>query len=113
IAGAVAALEDPYTSYTPAADTEILFENRRGEFGGIGAVFNKAVGSPVSVSTIYAGFPAQAAGLRAGDEVTAVDSVEIIDLSIDEAVSLIRGAAGSLVTLTVVREGVPEPLQIG
>ena len=56
--------------------------------------------------------PAQKAGVRSGDLIIRLDDTAVKGLSLNEAVKLMRGAPGTDITLTIVREGVDRPLQI-
>ena len=58
------------------------------------------------------GTPADAAGLQAGDFITAVDGESLLGLTLREAVDLLKGPVGSEVTITIVREGVDEPFDV-
>src|SRR5690606_22660101 len=58
------------------------------------------------------GQPAEAAGLRAGDVVIAVNGEDVTNKSLDEVISLIRGPHGTDVTLTIAREGLDEPFDV-
>jgi len=60
----------------------------------------------------YADSPAQKAGLRYGDELTAVDGHQLRDRSLEEAALLVRGPEGSSVELTLLRSGRPQPEHI-
>ncbi len=105
----IEALDDPYTSYIPPRTAAIQGENRRGEFGGIGASFNKPPGEPLRVTRVYEGLPAHSAGLLPSDEVTEVDGVAVQELDVEAAIDLIRGRIGTPVALTVLRGDGVEP----
>jgi carboxyl-terminal processing protease len=82
-----------------------------GSFEGIGAYVGMEDGYFTILSPIH-GSPAEAAGLLAGDIVLSVDSEEIVGRPDWEVISLIRGPAGSTVTLTVQRVDVAEPFEV-
>ena len=65
---------DPYTSFIPASDEETLKRLRSGQYGGIGSIITLVDGKP-HLSEPYFGMPAQANGLRAGDEIVEIDDV--------------------------------------
>lgn len=103
ITGLVKALGDPYTVYLPPRETKVFKEDVHGSFGGIGA----EIGVRKETLTIIAplrGSPAERAGLKAGDKILKINSTTTADLSLDEAVSFIRGPIGTKVALTIVRE---------
>lgn len=107
ISGLVGALDDPYSEFLPPAETKQFQEDIKGSFGGIGA----EIGIRKNVLTIIAplkGSPAEKAGLKAGDQILKVDSATTADLTINEAVQMIRGEKGTAVLLLVFREGFSE-----
>jgi carboxyl-terminal processing protease len=111
IEGLVDSYDDPYTVYLPPADTEAFTDDISGEFSGVGM----EVGIRDNLVTIIAPLPetpAAQAGLLAGDVIVRIDDVSAEGMRIDEAVKLIRGEQGSVVNLTIFREGEREFLEI-
>lgn len=111
IQGLAASYEDPYTVFLPPADNEIFEDDISGEFSGVGM----EIGIRNSVLTVIAplkGTPAERAGILAGDIILRIDGAPTDDLSIDEAVKLIRGEKGTEVVLTMAREGEGEFVEI-
>jgi carboxyl-terminal processing protease len=109
--GLVKSLEDPYTVFMSPKDSAKFEESINGEFEGIGA----EIGIKNEQLTIIAplkGMPAELAGLQAGDIVYKINNEQAFGLTIEEAVTKIRGPRGKKVTLTVVREGEKKPLDI-
>ena len=76
----------------------------QGRFIGIGVQIEQDERSRVRVVTPLEGTPAQRSGVHAGDVITAVDGRSIVGLSLNQAVSVITGEAGTVVNLTVERE---------
>jgi carboxyl-terminal processing protease len=111
-AGIVEALGDDYTALLPPERAEQFRIELDSRFEGIGASVNEAEEGGVMIVRPFSGSPAEAAGLRSGDIIIAVDGRDITDLTLDEAVRLIRGPAGSQVTLTVRRKGLAEPFEV-
>lgn len=105
--GLVEAAGDPYTLFLNAEEAEQLQDDLNGTFSGIGAEVAKKNERIVIVAPL-SGSPAEAAGLRAGDIVAQIDGESTEGMSVDQAVSKIRGPEGSDVTLTIVR-GSEEP----
>ena len=110
IRGAINTLDDPFTAFIEPRTAEINREDDSGSFEGIGAYVAMEDGILTIVST-FKGQPAEEAGLRSGDIVIEVDETPIENMSIYEAINLIRGPAGTSVTLTVLRQG-EEPFEI-
>lgn len=113
IKGMTAALGDPYTVFLPPEANKESKEDLNGAFEGVGIElgFKDKV---LAVVAPLAGMPAETAGIKAGDyilhikdEKNKVDQ-DTADLSLPEAVKLIRGPKGSEVELTILREGEAE-----
>lgn len=110
-AGLVAAGGDPYTAYLDAKSAKALSDSLGGKLSGIGA----EIGIKNDILTVIApieGAPAAAAGLRAGDLIAKINSEDTSGMSVETAVSKIRGNAGSKVTLKLVRTGTAEPFDV-
>jgi carboxyl-terminal processing protease len=102
---------DPHSSYLPPEAFTAMQVDNRGEFGGLGIEVTQESGF-VKVITPMDDSPALAAGVEAGDFITAVDGETLLGLTLEEAVELMRGPVGSDILLTVRRENVEEPLEI-
>jgi len=102
---------DPHSAYLRKEDLDDLQENTRGEFGGLGIEIELQNGF-VRIITPIDDTPALKAGVEAGDLIVKIDSHTVNGLSLQEAVDLMRGKPGTQVTLTVVRESLPQPLEI-
>lgn len=100
---------DPHSGYLPPADYNDMREDTSGEFGGLGIEVTMEEGVIKVVSPIDE-TPAARAGIMANDLIVALDGVQVQGLSLDEAVSKMRGPIGTSINVTVVREGVNEPL---
>jgi carboxyl-terminal processing protease len=118
IRGLVQAIGDPYSSYLSAEEFRQTLQDVSGEFEGIGAEIGTVDAARKTVDctefgpncrlVIVApleGSPAQAAGLEAGDIITAVDGKTIDGLTPDQARDRIRGKKDTQVTLTIDRSG--------
>jgi carboxyl-terminal processing protease len=110
IRGAVNTLDDPFTAFIEPETAAINREDDGGTFEGIGAYVSMDDGRLTIVNT-FEEQPADRAGLRRGDIVIQVDDTPIENMSIYEAITLIRGPAGTPVRLTILREGV-EPFEV-
>ena len=102
---------DPHSSYLSPEDAADMRFQTRGEFGGLGIEVTQEEGW-VKVVSPMDGTPADAAGIQAGDFITAVDGVNTLGLTLDEAVEMMRGPVGSEIIITVVREGEAEPFEV-
>lgn len=105
--GIIDQLGDHYTILMPPHVAESFRISLDSSFEGIGAIVrpvDKERGTGVVIAHPYPGSPAEVAGLRPGDTVVAVDGTDVRDMSLDEAVLLIRGPAGSDVVLSVRRD---------
>lgn len=111
IAGLTASLGDPYTEFMPPKEAKSFTESITGSFEGIGA----EIGIKDSVLTIIAPLknsPAQKAGLKSGDMVLKINDVVTTDLSVNEAITRIRGKKGTNVVLDIYREGAKDTQKI-
>ncbi|MGB3555194.1 MAG: S41 family peptidase [Jannaschia sp.] len=102
---------DPHSSYLPPRDFEDMQVDTRGEFGGLGIEVTQEEGY-IKVITPMDGTPAYEAGVEAGDFITAVDGENLLGLTLEESVEMMRGPIGSEIVVTIVREGLEEPLDI-
>ena len=100
---------DPHSGYLPPADYDDMREDTSGEFGGLGIEVTMEEGVIKVVSPID-DTPAAKAGIMSNDFIVQLDGVDIQNLTLDEAVSKMRGPIGSSIKVTVIREGVEKPL---
>ncbi len=112
--GVINRLGDRYTMLLPPKVAEDFRMDMKSSFEGIGALVEptddeKRTG--VRIVHPFEGAPADKAGLRKGDEIIAVDGKDVTNMLLDEAVGLIRGPAGSQVTLTIKRDD-QEPFDV-
>ena len=111
ISGLVGSLNDPYSVFFNPDDAKMFESDISGSFSGIGM----EVGMKNKILTVIAPLkdtPAYNAGIKSGDEILKIDSTVTSNLSIDEAVKLIRGEKGTTVTLTIFRDGEKSPREI-
>ncbi len=102
---------DPHSSYLSPEDAADMRTQTRGSFGGLGIEVTQEEGW-VKVVSPMDGTPADAAGMESGDYITAVDGQSLLGLTLDEAVTLMRGPVGSEIIITVAREGIDEPFDV-
>ncbi len=109
--GMVEALEDPYSAYLDITHYGMTLKDLSGSFEGIGAYVGDDEGRIIIIAPIP-GTPAEAAGIRSGDIIVGIDGESAEGLSVMDAVLLIRGPAGTTVTLQVLHDGDTEPVDI-
>ncbi len=111
VSGAVASLDDPYSTFLPPKEAQDFKNELKGNFEGIGAEI-AIKNQQLVVVTPLDNSPAQKAGLRAGDFILKVDGLETRGLTLEEAVNKIRGPAGTQVVLTVFHKSETKPTEI-
>jgi len=102
---------DAHSNYLTEKDYKQLQVQTDGEFGGLGITVGMKDGALTVISPID-GTPADKAGLKAGDIILKINDKSTLGMTIDEAVSLMRGKVGTPIDLTIVREGEAKPLPI-
>jgi len=101
---------DPYTVYIPESKMEDYKFMTTGEYGGIGALIRQS-GDYVLIAEPYEGFPAQKAGIKAGDKILQIDGISVKGKKSDEISELLKGEPNSLLKLTLERPGTPKPIE--
>lgn len=107
IKGFIGAFGDKHSEYFNLDETKKFNEVLSGDFEGIGAVIEKN-DFGVIIERIIAGSPAKEAWLLSGDIITKANTEELKSLTVNEAVSKIRGKAGTVVNLEIIRPGQKE-----
>lgn len=108
IKGLVDSIGDPYTVFMEPKIAKEFSDDLAGTFEGIGAEIGKR-DNIITIVAPLADMPAEKAGLKAGDQIYAINGESTAGLAIDEAVSKIRGPKGTEVTLTIFRKGFEKP----
>ena len=93
---------DPYTTYIPESDIEDYRFMTTGQYGGIGSMITKR-GEYVIISEPYEGFPAQKAGLMAGDKILEVNGKSAKGKTTEELSSILKGQPNTEVTILIER----------
>ena len=112
IRGLVDSLGDPYSTYLSPKELDRFEDTLSGSLEGVGMELGKNDDGELTVIAPLKGSPAERAGVKAGDIVAEIDGEPAADLDVSEAVSRIRGKAGTTVGLTLLREDVEEPIEI-
>jgi len=94
---------DPYTNYFNEQDVIKFKINNTGEYTGIGAMITRKEDKLI-IKEPYKGFPADKAGLKAGDEITQIGDVLLADFK-DDASQLMKGAKGTKINIKYLRQG--------
>ena len=102
---------DPYTEFYAESDIEDYKMMVTGQYGGIGSLI-RPKGDYVMVGEPYEGFPAQKAGLMAGDMITEIDGKSIKGKNTSDVSKLLKGQAGTSVKVLVEREGEKKPFEV-
>lgn len=108
IRGMMSAVGDPYTFYYTADEMTAANEEFGGVYHGVGMLVQLTDDGAIEVARVYEDSPAEAAGVRMGDRIVAVDGVEVSGESaqtLNEAIDRIQGEDGTTVVLSVQRDG--------
>lgn len=111
IEGLVSSYGDPYTTFFPPKEAKDFEDEVRGDFGGIGA----EIGIKDNILIVIAplkGTPAEQAGLKSGDSILKIDKKFTAGMTVEDAISFIRGPKGTKVTLTIKENGDTKDVEI-
>jgi carboxyl-terminal processing protease len=111
INGSIESLDDEFTRYIEPDVAARLREDMSGSVSGIGAFVRENDDGFFEIVAPIEGQPADLAGLKPGDLIIGVDGEDVIGISFDEVILLVRGEEGTAVTLSVARQGEAEPLE--
>ncbi len=101
---------DPYTTYIPESNIEDFRFQTTGQYGGIGAMIRKK-DDYVIIAEPYKGFPADKAGLIAGDKLLEIDGKSVKGKSTEDVSSVLKGQPGGEVNLLIERPGNEKPIK--
>lgn len=114
ISGMLSSL-DPHSSYMAPDDFERMQEQTRGSFAGLGIQVTQETEGPgrglVKVISPIDDTPAARAGLKPGDLIYEIDGESVFGMTLDEAISLMKGPRGTPVDIKLIRENVDEPIE--
>jgi len=102
---------DAHSTYMDAKAFKELNVQTKGEFGGLGIVVGMRKGALTVIAPID-DTPAKRAGVQAGDIILKIDDKVTLGMTIDEAVSLMRGKPKTSIVLTIVRKGESKPIKV-
>ncbi|MDE1152626.1 MAG: S41 family peptidase [Micavibrio sp.] len=101
---------DPHSNYMNDEETKAMMVQNRGEFGGLGIEVTMENGVVKVVSPID-DTPAAKAGIQSGDLIVEIDGMQVMGMTLNDAIEKMRGKVGTEIVLTVVRQGAKEPLK--
>jgi carboxyl-terminal processing protease len=104
VQGLASSLGDPYTVFFPPQENKLFNDEIKGSFGGIGA----EIGIKDKILTVVSAIkdtPAFKAGIKSGDKILKIDKIVTNEMTVDKAISLIRGQKGTVVTLVILHSG--------
>ena len=101
---------DPYTTYIPESNIEDFRFQTTGQYGGIGAMIRKKE-DYVIIAEPYKDFPADKAGLIAGDKLLEIDGKSVKGKSTEDVSSILKGQPGGQVELLIERPGTDKPIK--
>ena len=107
IKGMMEALDDPYSMYMDEEQMKSFSQSLEGDYTGVGLTLTLARGK-VTVVSVFADSPAQRAGIKAGDVITAAGGVSLVGKTHADASQILRGPAGQEVSLTYARPSTGE-----
>lgn len=111
--GLLEGLGDPYSCYYTKEEFDDLMESTQGTYAGIGAVVQQNRKTMIiTVVKPYVDAPAYNAGMLPGDIIYKVNGVDITGMEVDSVVALMKGEPGTEVMVTVVRDGVTDPIDL-
>ena len=99
---------DPHTNYMPPATYKEMQVETTGKFGGLGIEISMRDGVLTVVSPID-DTPAFRAGVKAGDKIIKIDDESTLDMTLQDAVSVLRGETGSPINITIFRDSFKAP----
>jgi carboxyl-terminal processing protease len=105
ISGMLRSLDDTYAVYYDPSSYSALQDQQKGEFAGIGVVVGLDKNNQPYASRVFADSPASRAGVKAGDVFSAVGGVRKAKWDLEQFVALVRGPAGTTVTVEITRSG--------
>lgn len=111
IGGLVSSLGDPYTVYLSPEANKSFKDNLSGKYSGVGIQLGYRSGKMVVIAPLDE-TPASREGVEPNDQILKIDDKDTQDLTLPQAVSLIRGEKGTKIKLTLLHEGQEKPYEV-
>ena len=102
---------DPYSAFMPPDSFKEMQVETQGSFGGLGIEIT-VKDKMLTVVAPIDGTPAERAGIQPGDRIVKIDGQQTKDMTLMDAVKKLRGPKGSKVVISVLREGLTEPMDV-
>ena len=110
--GLLEELNDPYTELLSPKDRTAFETRTGGRYGGVGMQIEKLADETITVSRVFPNTPAEAAGIREGDRIIAVDTASTAGWSLDQVSGALLGTPGTKVSAKFQRVGVTTPISV-
>ena len=106
-------LNDPYSEYYTAKELESFSQSLKGEYYGIGVEIAKDEKTGgIRINNVFDGSPAKKAKLKKGDIILKAGKKDLTKLELTEASKYVKGAKGSKITLTILRDGITKKIAV-
>lgn len=99
----IRSLGDRWSYYIPAVQYETHMEQMNNAYVGVGITITQVEGKGFQIESVEKGGPAENAGMRPGDLITAIDGKDAGEMTLDDAKTLVRGKEDTQVTFTLLR----------
>ena len=109
LGGLIQALNDPYAEVLSPRRVEVFRESTTGNYAGIGVAIQQ-LNDRITVTAVFRGFPAERVGIQVGDVIVGVDGESTETWTTGDASQRIRGTPGTMVTVSVERDGFSAPI---
>lgn len=104
---------DPHSNYLNRESFSEMRDEQRGKFSGLGIQITKrGADKPLTIIAPIDGTPAHRAGLASGDVISRIEGQATVDMTVQDAVRLLKGDKGTSVTITIERPSLSEPFDV-
>lgn len=111
IEGMVSSLNDPYTTFLPPSQATQFETQIEGSFQGVGMEMG-IKNNMLTVVSALKNSPAEKAGIKSGDQIIKIGDKDALNMTVDQAVKVIRGPKGTSVSFDILRDGASAPIKI-